>query len=213
MLVDGDLLAGHLTWNATSNAIPLLPPWEHGDEPAMLLLDEADILAHYPSTENFLRAWDGHDRFGDRLLVHRGLHCLTPRAFAEYTRESKWQLARDALPGGVAYARCRDRDLHSWERDWYAAGRHTLSHIATVDGRCEYSAFVGDKEHVRPREVFHIRQMVRRGADDDGNPVESVRIAFPNEAMARAEGRPLQDVGATVVYLDANAEDVVLSSS
>src|SRR5690606_29706461 len=68
----------------------------------------------------------------------------------------------------------------------------------------------GDEpRHVVITEIHAVRELVARKQTDDGRPVETVRIVFPEEWMARQERRPLLDVGARVYYMDGTTGALV----
>jgi hypothetical protein len=69
-----------------------------------------------------------------------------------------------------------------------------------------------EPRHVLIAEIHPIRELVLAGETDDGRPIDTVRVVFPHEWMARQERRPLLDVGARVFYLNpADGELVELT--
>ena len=52
------------------------------------------------------------------------------------------------------------------------------------------------------REIHEVRALVKAKQDREGRPVDTVRIVFLEEWMARRERRPLLDVGARVFFMD-----------
>jgi hypothetical protein len=59
-----------------------------------------------------------------------------------------------------------------------------------------------DPRHVLIREIHEVRALVKAQKDREGRPVDTVRIVFLEEWMARRERRPLLDVGARVFFMD-----------
>jgi hypothetical protein len=52
------------------------------------------------------------------------------------------------------------------------------------------------------REIHEVRALVKAKQDRVGRPVDTVRVLFAEEWMARRERRPLLDVGARVFFMD-----------
>ena len=59
-----------------------------------------------------------------------------------------------------------------------------------------------DPRHVLIQEIHEVRALVKAKKDREGRPVDTVRVVFAEEWMARRERRPLLDVGARVFFMD-----------
>jgi hypothetical protein len=103
------------------------------------------------------------------------------------------------------------------ERGDIKAGYPALSYVGyeAATRTVEYAGFVArtplarggeDPRFVLVREIHDLRALIAAKKDAEGRPVDTVRIVFPHEWMARQERRPLLDAGARVFYIDPKAD-------
>jgi len=67
----------------------------------------------------------------------------------------------------------------------------------------EFTAMVGEGDHLTPADILDLLAY-RDFGTAEGEPVETLIVTFPDEAMARAEAAPLREIGATIQFF---AED------
>jgi hypothetical protein len=180
---------------------------------------EAQVAERYDDPGAFFSMWDRVEKVGDVRVCIRGLDCLTEHDWLAKTFESTMELARIAKPKLTYYnvphfhkpfaAWWEYGDLISEEKAGYPA--LTLSGYDPRTKTLEFAGYITntplerggrDPRHVLIREIHEVRWIVGTKKDRAGNPVDCVRIVFPEEWMARRERRPLLDVGARVFFMD-----------
>jgi hypothetical protein len=176
---------------------------------------------------SFFDLWDRVERVGDKRICIRALDALEVQAWLAATFENTMHLARLAKPKKTRYlppgevgpafaAWWQYGDLIADEKAGYPALANTGYDPATRT--LEFAGFVTDTpverggpdpRHVLIREIHTMRAVVRAKRTIDGQPVDTVRIVFPDEWMARRERRPLLDAGARVYFMGRPSGDLV----
>jgi len=180
---------------------------------------EAQAAERYDDPGAFFSMWDRVEKIGDARVCIRGLDCLNVHDWLAKTFESTMELARIAKPKLTYYnaphfhkpftAWWEYGDLISEEKAGYPA--LTLSGYDPHTKTLEFAGYITntplerggrDPRHVLIREIHEVRWITGTKKDRAGNPVDCVRIVFPEEWMARRERRPLLDAGARVFFMD-----------
>lgn len=156
----------------------------------------------------------------DQRVCIRALDKLEVQSWLAETFESTMHLARIAKPNRTNYltpGKVPAAFAPWWEYgDIIAderAGYPALSFVgyAPPTRTIEYAGFCTntdiakggpDPRHVLIREIHEIRSLLKAKKDREGRPVDTVRVVFAEEWMARRERRPLLDVGARVFFMD-----------
>jgi hypothetical protein len=209
--------------NAYGNFVPQ-PPLARDYH--LITTTEAEIADNYADPELFLRL-HRVEKVGDTLVCSRALDAATEYEWLGHTFEDTMALARAAKPGKTFYSsnpKWRD-DFDTWWTfgDYYyeKGGPRALTLVGYDPGTrtLEYTGYcIGDRRrnepdlpatHVHVKEIHELRALVKARKDEQGRPVDVVRIVFPYEAMARRERRPLLDAGARVFYTDPSTGGLV----
>jgi hypothetical protein len=204
---------------------PLRPPIAAANY--AVITTEADVDAAYLEPEVFWNAWDTIEEHGDFRLCTRGLHLPDPideRAWLAHTFDDSMAMARAARPKQTWYglaSRPGPRYAPFWEPGDPADGKAGFACIAPIGydpatRTVEYTAYVppptgGIPNHLLLYDIHIIRAAVIRKKTLKGEPVDTVRVVFLDEAAARAERRPLLDVGARVFFHTADKRLVELT--
>jgi len=215
------VLARHETSWAEFPPQPPLARYNH-----VVTVSDAEVADAYDEPDAFWQCWDRVERVGDQRVCIRALGKLEVRDWLAETFESTMYLARIAKPkrtiyltphrGGPAPAAFapwwKYGDIIADERAGYPAlsfvGYDPSTRTVEYAGFCTNTDIAKggpDPRHVLIREIHEIRALVKAKKDRDGHPVDTVRIVFAEEWMARRERRPLLDVGARVFFMDRKA--------
>ena len=185
----------------------------------LVTVTEVQVADAYEDPTSFFHCWDRVERIGDLYVCIRALDKLDDEAWLAWTFESTMHLARIAKPKKTLYV---NPTWHSNFAPWWEygdiiaderAGYPALSFVGYDPSTrtVEYAGFCTntdiakggpDPRHVLIREIHEVRALVRAKKDREGRPVDTVRIVFVEEWMARRERRPLLDVGARVFFMD-----------
>ncbi len=187
------------------HCFPMPPFVEPSSHAAMVTT--ADISSGYADEAEFFHAWNEKQQFGDRWLLFRGMDRTNNLDFLRVLLDSQWRLARAAKPGKTRYI---DPIVAEHEEGVYRAGEPTLhptAHVAATS-TAEFSCTPPDGEFIRGWEVFFLRDIITKGALDDGRKVSTLRVLFLDRETAEANKRPLLDIGAKVSYPDNTGEPI-----
>ena len=199
---------------------PPMPPLARYNH--IVTVTESEVADAYEDPVSFWRCWDRIEHVGDLRVCIRGLHDLDDEAWLARTFESTMHLARIAKPKQTIYSAPWHGPQSAAFAPWWEygdiiaderAGYPALSFVGYVPAirTVEYAGFCTttdiakggpDPRHVLIREIHEIRALVKAKKDRAGRPVDTVRIVFLEEWMARRERRPLLDVGARVFFMD-----------
>ena len=186
----------------------------------VVTVTDAEVADAYDDPDSFWQCWDRVERVGDHRVCIRALDKLEVRDWLDETFESTMYLARIAKPKRTNYltpGNVRPAFAPWWEYgDIIAderAGYPALLFVgyAPSTRTIEYAGFCTDTDiakggpdprHVLIREIHEVRALIKAKKDRQGHPVDTVRIVFAEEWMARRERRPLLDVGARVFFMD-----------
>jgi hypothetical protein len=196
----------------------------------IVTVTDAMVAAAYSDTSSlphswqgsFYDCWDRVERVGDQRVCIRALDKLDVEQWLAATFETTMHLARLAKPKRTRYlppGNVRPAFAAWWEYgdliDEEKAGYPALTFTGydPTTRTVEYAGFCTDTRvsqggpdprHVLIREIHSVRALVKAKKDPDGRPVDTVRIVFMEEWMARRERRPLLDAGARVFFMDRN---------
>lgn len=199
---------------------PPLPPLARCNH--IVTVTESQVADAYDDPDAFWRCWDRVERVGKLRVCIRGLHDLDDEAWLARTFESTMHLARVAKPGQTMYSTPWHGPQSAAFAPWWEygdiiaderAGYPALSFVGYDPSTrtVEYAGFCTttdiakggpDPRHVLIREIHEVRALVKAKKDREDRPVDTVRIVFAEEWMARRERRPLLDVGARVFFMD-----------
>ena len=201
---------------------PLKPPIASAYH--AVITTDADVDAAYLDPTPFWHAWDTIERVGDLRFCTRALDLHDPADDGPWlgrTFFDSMAMARAARPGLTKYdiRRPGPELAPFWEPGPFRddkAGTPVLTPVGydATTRTAEYTGFLPDPEpggpepHLLVRDIMSIRHMARLKKTSDGRPVDTIRIVFPTEAMARPERRPLLDCGARVYFL-GSAGDLI----
>ena len=165
----------------------------------MLIADPDDVTGFYPDASEYWGAWDEMTPLDDGgMLVSRGIGIGDELTFKRLTYPRAWTLARVCRPGVCVYP---EPAVAPWERGLFDEGTAALRLLGySATERClDYTAFVGEGQHIPPREVFGLRAAWTSVIPQSGVCPERIRVAFPDRAMAMREIVPLSDAGVEVI--------------
>jgi hypothetical protein len=181
-----------------------------------VLTTDAEVAEAYEDPAVFWRQWDQIEQAGAWKMCIRGLGKIDEHGWLGRTYESTMALVRTAKPGLTRYgaAYWEPEMAMFWEFGDVKDEKGGYPALAPLDYDAETRTYdmvgfitktpmgVGGEEprHVLIREIYYLRKMLRAKQHPNGRPVESVRITFGEEWMARQERRPLLDAGARVFY-------------
>jgi hypothetical protein len=188
----------------------------------IVTVTESEVAEAYDDPDSFWRCWERVEQVGNLHICIRGLEDLDDEAWLARTFESTMHLARIAKPGKTRYLTpYRGAEPAAFAPWWEygdiiadeRAGYPALSFVGYDPSTrtVEYAGFCTntdiakggpDPRHVLIREIHEVRSLVKAKKDREGRPVDTVRIVFAEEWMARRERRPLLDVGARVFFMD-----------
>lgn len=166
-----------------------------------------EISDHYDTPADFLAAdWEFAAEYNGRIMLSRALHAIDGPEYLEAIIEHQWAMARAAKAGETGYD---DPEVLPEEDAIFRSGAARLEYVGYSAGEklIEYSCAIGEGQHIQGWELFALRTIVETGLTPDGKaPVETVRIVFLEEWMARSEKRPLLDVGCKVLFCAVDGE-------
>jgi hypothetical protein len=190
-----------------------------------VITTEAAVADAYDDPAPFWRAWETIDKRGEHRLCTRGLADLDEHSWLGRTFESTMELARTAKAGLTTYYAKPywGEEFAPWwelgDLNDEKAGYPALAPVGyDPDTRAfELTGFITktplsaggpEPRHVLIREIYELRKLARRTQLRDGQPLDAVNVIWPERWMALSERRPLLDVGAKVLYLDADKQRV-----
>lgn len=185
----------------------------------LVTTNEAQVAERYDDPQVFWRVWETVEQLGELRLCIRHLDALEEEDWLARTFDDTMELARHALPKLTWYA--KNPGWYPGYAPWWEpgdpqdekAGYPALTFVGyTAETRTlDYTGFVargrlhesdGTPRHVLIKEIHEVQRPLVRGKTREGQPVDTVRVVFAEEWMARQERRPLLDVGARVFYAD-----------
>ena len=190
-------------------------------------INEHQVVEDYEDPDYFWKVWDRVETVGDTRVCIRALEALDDVSWLGKTFESTMELVRLAKPKLTHYdmpSRIPPEFAPWWEYGDYQAkraGQPALSYVGyeAATRTVEYAGFIAAPPYARPgddsqrhvliREIHGLRALVKARQDAEGRPVDTVRIVFPFEWMARQERRPLLDVGARVFFQGSDLVEIV----
>jgi hypothetical protein len=195
----------------------------------IVTVTEPEVADMYNDPDSFWQCWDRVERVGDIRVCIRGLDDLDDESWLARTFESTMHLARIAKSGQTRYLTPYRGTEPAAFAPWWEygdiiaderAGYPALSFVGYDPSTrtIEYAGFCTDTDiakggpdprHVLIREIHEIRALVKAKKDREGRPVDTIRIVFAEEWMARRERRPLIDVGALVFFMDPKTGELV----
>jgi hypothetical protein len=200
---------GLLHLKLRQSVFPCSPPLAQANY--AVTVTDAEVVDAYEDPAVFWRAWEKIEPYGDKKLCLRALGELDLLSWLGKTFETTMALARAAKPGKTGYSTLRPSrslsawwDFGPWDED--KAGEPTLSPVRYDEATrmLEFAAYVPPKRHVLAQEIHLIRTLALKKKDGKGRPIDEIQIVFIGdtpEATARAERRPLRDVGARTFFL------------
>src|SRR5262249_17931815 len=167
----------------------------------LFIAEGAEIERDYVDPDVYRSAWEQATELGNgRVLLTRALGIVDEVEYKRRTYAAAWAMARAARSGLTHYTHHQVNDLPAAERELFGRGEQTLTQLGyyAEEQWIEFTAMVPDGEHILPCEIFLLRDLMVAMKIPDGRPLQSVRVTFPNRAMAEREARLLHDIGVTV---------------
>lgn len=179
-----------------------VPP--HAAPDALLYTPLAtEITRDYADPNAYWSAWDQVEYLtGGKALVARALEVADEAEFKKRAIVDGFALGRAARPGLTRYPEPRPTKREQEMIDGLDAYLQQVGYD-TGEKSLEFTAVVPEDDHLTPADIFLILAYLKHGTGG-GDPVESVRVTFPNEDMAKREAQTLRDVGATAQYFGAD---------
>lgn len=196
-LTDGRMLGARFTPKSGATSAGPQPPLA-GDALA-LAVEVASIEREYGSVERYLEAFDHYEQFETMVLVTR---CLDSDLRIRRARllDSSGALARIARPRRTLWIPPIPPPLGvPLDRPDRPALR--LASMREPGPIAEYTCSLLPGQHVHPAEICGLQGLIGGSeALPDGRHVAGISVLFEDELTARAEMRPLRDVGARVLF-------------
>ncbi len=190
--------------NVTRDAAVFAPAPPHAMPSDVLFIAErAEIARDYTDPGVYWRAWDSAtDLEGGRVLVTRALDVVDEVEYKRRTYPAAWAMARAARPGLTSYGHSAVDELGPGERALLDAEEPTLWHggYHPEEQWLDFTAMVPEGAHIAAREMLMLHDLVVAKRIPSGKPLRSVRVTFPDRAMAEREARPLLDNGVVVQF-------------
>jgi hypothetical protein len=190
--------------NVTRAAPVFAPAPPHAMPSDVLFIAErAEIARDYTDPDVYWRSWDSATELeGDRVLVTRALDVVCEVEYKRRTYPAAWAMARAARPGLTTYGHSAVDDLGPGERALLNAEQATLWHggYHPEEQWLDFTAMVPEGAHIAAREILMLHDLVTAKQIPSGKPLRSVRVTFPDRAMAEGEARPLLDNGVVVQF-------------
>lgn len=144
-------------------------------------------------------------RFETKQLLSRARTARTPGELLAATTEGQWEMVRRARPKVARYSRAQPTadELPIFRRGEpvvLSLGYHADDQIAV------YTCAPPDGEHIRPWEIYALRDVLAERKLPTGEPIKGVEVIFALIDDAEREARPLLDLGIHVRYYDDDGE-------
>ncbi|MFM5949496.1 MAG: hypothetical protein ACKOPM_09760, partial [Novosphingobium sp.] len=164
-----------------------------------------EVIEFYDDPDAFWSAgWDVAARRDGQVLLTRALDSLAGPDYLKRISDHQWAMARAAKAGETSY---ESFALEPYEEDVFRSGPARLEFTGyDQDGRrLDYAGFLAEGQHVQGWEIFALREILQSGQSPNGEePVDAIRIVFPEQWMAESEKRPLLDIGCEVMWLGSD---------
>jgi hypothetical protein len=170
----------------------------------LFIAEQAEIACDYVDPRAYWGGWDAMTDLKDgRVLLTRALDVADEVEYKRRTYPATWAMARAARPGLTSYAHSAEHELRPGERALLEGEETTLWQVGyhPAEQWAEFTAMVPDDAHIAAREIFMLHDLLVAKQLPSGRPLRSVRVIFPNRAMAEREARPLFDNGVAVQFL------------
>lgn len=149
--------------------------------------------------------WTRMAEIGGQVLLARALDQVAGASYLTQIIAPQWDMARAAKPGATSYP---ELFVRPEEKEIFGSGEPRLTFVgySQAERLAEYSCVLEKGMHIQGWEIFALRDMVAKKAMPEGHPVDTVRVVFMDDWAARAEKRPLLDIGCRVFHYDADGE-------
>lgn len=183
----------------SSGSLGPTPP--HADPEVLVQIVQTDEIARaYPDPETYWAQWDEVNYVGQgRAIVSRGLGITDETAFKEMVAERGIALCQTARPGLSEFLR---GTLSAEEKAMLQTQESYLDQVGLDPDThiLEFAAYVPEDSYMTARDYKTLLNFTSpRTKKTEG--IESVRIAFPDEAMARREFPLLSTLEVEVIYM------------
>lgn len=175
------------------------PP--HADPEVLVQIVQTDEIARaYPDPETYWAQWDEVSYVGQgRALVSRGLGITDETAFKEMVAERGIALCQTARPGLSEFLR---GTLTAEEKAMLQTQESYLNQVGLDPDTqiLEFAAYVPEDSYMTARDYKTLLNFTSPRTQRI-QEIGSVRVAFPNEAMARREFPLLSTLEVDVIYM------------
>ncbi len=207
-LIEGRMLGARFTPRGGATTPGPQPPL--AADALVLCVEKNSIDREYGALERYLAAFDYYEEFEKVVLVTR---CLDSdvRLRRQRLLDSCGALARIAKPRRTLWIPPIPPPLGVvLERPDRPALK--LAALREPGPVAEYTCSLLPGQHVHPAEIVSLQALLgRTEALPDGRHVSGVSVVFEDEELARAEMRPLKDIGARVLTRQSSGEPTELS--
>ncbi len=210
LLLDEGLLIGASLTRHTKycGGIPEVPLVENNCH--LILVNQAEVSQYYEHEDSFWNGWEkiAHDE--NMYLLARALDAAGDLEFLKAVQGHQWAMARAAKPGKTIYEYF---EIVKETAHVFSGGPEYLKAVAYLPDKktMEMSCYVEEPGHISPLQIYQVFQLLEEGALPDGRPLQTIRIVFPEKAMADREKRPLLDIGARVFFENSEGDLVEIT--
>jgi len=187
-----------------ATCIPYSPLVGHNSH--VTLTTGHEVAAHYDAPDIFWDSgWESVEEFGARRLLLRGMDAPAGPEYLKRIIGQQWRLARAARPRQTRYALPQPEPE---ELAIFRAGESQLEAVGYVaaERTAEYSCAMARGDSIPGWEIYELWDLLQEGKLSDGRPLDAIRVVFLEEWAARAEKRPLLDIGCRVFHYDGDGE-------
>lgn len=197
-LIFSKVISGSVMRQGRLHSIPEVPIAKYNTH--AIITSQKEVNAAYETPEEFWQAdWQKMSQVGEQVLLSRALEAATDLEYLKATSKAQWQMARHSKPG---LARYFSLDLQADQKEFFYHEPSSLQLIGSEEGQnlVKYSCQLLKEKHITGWEIYEIWRALHFETLPDVHKVTAVQVYFEDEKAARAEKRPLLDVGARVFY-------------
>lgn len=194
-------------------SLPLVRSYFHA-----VVATDARVAEDYDDVAAFWACWDAVEQIGEHRLATIAVDAVEPTDYLDRVQNRHRAMARLVKPTRAATEPIATvtkwvdpkraqygyvEEMRDEERVIYLRGEGCLRPVAYIesDARAEFSCVLEEGQHIPGWEIDGLWRWLYEQSMPDGSPLREARITFAYESQARAEKRPLLDVGARVFYL------------
>ena len=171
------------------------------------IVDRSSVEEAYSDSTRFWQSgWDKIEVFGAHRLCTRATSAADGAEFLRQVQDQQRELARIANPFRSIYGGADLTDPAEAVVYRMKPPRLRVTGYLVEEQSLALTCSVSPHEHIEGWEIDDLRTKLEKQQIDDGRPLRSVRIYFPDEASLQREKRPILDIGAEVYFLDSTGD-------